>query len=208
MLDMNARGAPMNVTTGKVSIDTELINFSGVSNPAFTGGGLNDMTTGGIFVGTYWIDFAIRIKTTGLPDTFEYSLDGGATWAGSIGITGLWQSFTGSGGSLVKFAATIGHTAGNRWDYHVTEPGNRAIEISTINVDVTVVDAGAGIVNILDSYANCLMTFPLSALVSFPTRVFDPPYRIAANTRISAVTSGTTGKFCAVVGYYQATNER
>lgn len=85
-----------------------------IGSTTFTGGGLNDGTFGGNYSGggqTYQVE----IDSTGAPDTFRWSDDGGATWkATGVEITGTAQAL--SNGVTVTFGATTGHTNGDYWE--------------------------------------------------------------------------------------------
>ena len=106
---------PYNATVGAKT-------FSGlgtVGAVAFTGSGLNDATSGGAFTGTPSGSYRVQIDGTGTPDTFKWSNDGGATWeATGVAITGAAQTL--EKGVTITFAATTGHTSGDRWDIAVT----------------------------------------------------------------------------------------
>ena len=87
-----------------------------ISAVAFDGDGLNDATSAGSFSGTTDIDFVVEIDGTGTPDTFKWSDDGGATWdTETVDITGSAQTL--SNGVTITFAATTGHTSGNKWTF-------------------------------------------------------------------------------------------
>jgi len=81
----------------------------------FTGSGLNDMTCGGTFSGSAFIDYLVEIDATGTPDTFKWSDDGGATYTTGVSITGSAQTL--SNGVTVTFAATTGHTLADVWQF-------------------------------------------------------------------------------------------
>lgn len=88
-------------------------NHSGL---AFTGSGLNDLIRGRVFTGSVDTAYRIEIDSTGTTDTFKWSNDGGVTWqATGIPITGAAQTL--EYGLTVTFAATTGHTLGDRWDF-------------------------------------------------------------------------------------------
>ena len=90
----------------------------------------------------------------------------------------------------------------------VVAPGaGKALEISTINFDCTVAQGGKR-VDIVGGSGVILATFSIAATGSFPTKVFDPPFRLADNTKLSADTDGTTGEFNIATGYYRASNQR
>lgn len=82
------------------------------SGPAFTGSGLNDATSGGDFTrgsGVHTLTFVI--DGTGAPDTFKVQIDGDV-WITGIAITGAHQVFA---GVWIQWAATTGHTLGDKW---------------------------------------------------------------------------------------------
>ena len=84
-----------------------------VGYEVFDGSGLDDMTTGGTFIGSGEMEYIVEIDATGTPDTFKWSDDGGATWTTGVAITGSAQTL--SNGVEVTFGATTGHTIGDRW---------------------------------------------------------------------------------------------
>lgn len=98
-------------------------NYGCGSNPlkalvgavAFTGAGLNDCVSGGTYTGTGNKTVRVQIQANGTPDTIEYSMDGGATWT-STGIP-ITSTVYLSYGITLTFAATIGHTIGNYWEF-------------------------------------------------------------------------------------------
>lgn len=84
----------------------------------FTGAGLNDMKHGANSRYTYTADlnYRVEIDGTGSPNTFKWSDDGGSTWdATGVSITGADQAL--NNGITIRFGATTGHTATNRWDW-------------------------------------------------------------------------------------------
>jgi len=83
---------------------------------SFTGSGLNDMATGGTFTGSSVLSYRVQIDSTGTPDTFSWSDDGGSAWdATAVAITGSAQTL--NNGVQITFGATTGHTLDNRWDF-------------------------------------------------------------------------------------------
>ena len=95
------------------------MGFSAVGDPAFTGSGLDDLSTGGN--PTTGKSYKVEIDGTGTPDTFKWSDDGGTTWnATGVSITGNAQSL--SAGVTITFGATTGHTLGDYWTFS-TIPG-------------------------------------------------------------------------------------
>jgi hypothetical protein len=62
----------------------------------------------------------IRIATSGAPDKYEYSLNGGSTWTGNYNITGGYQLIrlfpsNIETGIAIQFSSTTGHTIGDTW---------------------------------------------------------------------------------------------
>jgi collagen type VII alpha len=105
--------------------DTVYVYVAGTTGPmplyankaglAFTGAGLNDLTRGVSYTGTTDTDYRIQIDATA-PDKFKWSNDGGSTWEATlVAITGSAQTL--EDGLTITFAATTGHTLGNRWDF-------------------------------------------------------------------------------------------
>jgi len=78
----------------------------------FTGAGLNDLTQGGTYSGTVTATFEVEIDGEGIPDTFKWKKDSGS-YTETVAITGAAQTL--SDGVTVTFAATTGHTSGNKW---------------------------------------------------------------------------------------------
>ncbi|HEC72020.1 MAG: hypothetical protein ACTSW7_01140 [Candidatus Thorarchaeota archaeon] len=106
----------------KFSIDlnseyTELIFnalSAAVESVVFSGSGLDDASSSGIFTGSDPVEYLVEIDGTGTPDTFRWSKDGGSTWAVStVAITGAPQLL--DDGVSIAFAATTGHTNGDQW---------------------------------------------------------------------------------------------
>ena len=82
----------------------------------FKGAGLDDCTSGGTFSGGSNIDYVVEIDGTGTPDTFKWSDDDGSTWdVSTVNITGAAQTL--NNGVTITFAATTGHTSGDRWSF-------------------------------------------------------------------------------------------
>lgn len=93
--------------------DANLRNEGSVEQPvAVTVTGLNDISSTGVFTGATSAQYDIEIESTGTPDQFKFRKDGGSyTTSQSCSTTG-----TSIGDGLsVKFAATTGHTVGDRW---------------------------------------------------------------------------------------------
>lgn len=91
----------------------------------FTGIGLNDMSVNFGYNFSCAVDYRgqsystvaaykIEIDSTGTPDTFKWSHDGGSTWeATGVAITGSAQTL--ECGVQVTFGSTTGHTLGDSW---------------------------------------------------------------------------------------------
>ncbi len=95
----------------------------------FKGGGLNDATLGTGYSGADAAYYEIEIDAAGTPDTYQWRKDGGAYTTG-VAITGAAQTL--DEGQQITFAATTGHTVGDRWcignlkDEPTTESGATA----------------------------------------------------------------------------------
>jgi len=86
------------VTSTPTRYSVTFTGSSAVGAAAFTGSGLDDLTSSG--------------RT---PDTFKWSSDGGTTWdATGVEITGSAQTL--SNGVAVTFGDSTGHTLGDYWD--------------------------------------------------------------------------------------------
>ncbi len=78
----------------------------------FSGQGLNDLSQGAAFSDTDTAYFEVEIDAEGTPDTFQWRKNGGAYTTG-VSITGAAQAL--SDGQTITFAATTGHTTGDKW---------------------------------------------------------------------------------------------
>ncbi len=100
-----------------------------IEDAVFSGSGLDDLTSGGIFSGSVNRSFLIEIDAEGTPDTFKWSKDGGTTWdVSTIAITGAAQDLI--EGVTIIFLATTGHTLGDQWAFD-------AFPVGTIDTSVT-----------------------------------------------------------------------
>ena len=107
---------------------------SSIGALTFVGTGLNDAKLGGTYTGAFDQTLRIKITTVGAPDRFDWSIDGGATWAGtSIGITSGEISLSGTG-VTVTFGATTGHTLGDYWQATLTAPVGYSNASNSLNV--------------------------------------------------------------------------
>jgi len=126
----------------RIVADSPLVLFTqDIGADVFTGGGLDDLTTGGIYDGfKVKTNYRVEIDGTGSPDTFRWSNDGGSTWEQeTIGITGSAQAL--EYGLTITFGATTGHTINNYWDFAA---GFEIIEVDSWDnaVDAAVADDG------------------------------------------------------------------
>lgn len=78
----------------------------------FSGSGLNDLSAGGSYLGSY--TYLVKISTASTTDKFQWSNDGGVTWSAEISITGAAQTL--ELGGTVTFTATTGHNLGDYWN--------------------------------------------------------------------------------------------
>ena len=93
--------------------DVRIRNETTVDQPVTVSvSGLNDISSGGTFSGTVATTFEVQIDGSGTPDTFKWRKDGG-TYTSTVNITGSAQTL--SDGVTITFAATTGHTVGDRW---------------------------------------------------------------------------------------------
>ena len=102
---------------------------------------LNDATIGGTDSGTYDRNYVVEIMSTGSPDTFRFSEDGGRSWDDNSGsghdITAGPDSL--SDGITVTFGATTGHAVGEAWIFRVSvasqiigfDPAGGTIQVGT-----------------------------------------------------------------------------
>ena len=81
----------------------------------FTGAGLDDATSSGIYDGSGDIEYKVVIDGTGTPDTFEWFKDDVSQAAG-VNISGAEQILDNDLG--ITFAATTGHTISDQWVFH------------------------------------------------------------------------------------------
>ncbi len=100
------------------------LDVKGKSNvgPAFfTGSGLDDMSTGGTFIGDSEITYIVGIDGTGGTDRFRWTDEdgGGPPWNYvTIQITGSAQEL--SYGVTITFGATTGHSSSEIWTFKAT----------------------------------------------------------------------------------------
>jgi len=122
-------------------IPRNLVEFvqvnSGVGVKQFTGAGLNDATFGGTYVGsTVLSTYEVEIDATGTPDTFKWRKDAGGYTTG-VAITGSAQTL--AEGVTITFAATTGHTLGNKWIVNVAPSGTKWLVVGGLGAGTTFV---------------------------------------------------------------------
>lgn len=83
-----------------------------------TGHNLEDLTVGGTFTGDVSVNYFVKVETSGTPDTFRWSTDGGATWqATAVSMTGSAQTL--NNGVTITWGATTGHTVDDVFTFSV-----------------------------------------------------------------------------------------
>jgi hypothetical protein len=75
--------------------------------------GIDDITVTGTYSGTTDIRYIVDINAVGLPDSFRWSNDDGATYSADTPITGASQAL--ENGLSVTFGNTTGHDLGDNW---------------------------------------------------------------------------------------------
>ena len=106
--------------TAQCTLSGKATETACINNDTFTGSGLNDLTITGYNANTssgeVGRSYKVQIDSTGTPDTFKWSRDGGSNWkATSVAITGSSQILEGD--VAVTFNATTGHTSGDNWAF-------------------------------------------------------------------------------------------
>ena len=106
--------------TAQCTLSSKATESSCINNSTFTGAGLNDLTVTGYNANTssgeVGRSYKVQIDSTGTPDTFKWSRDGGNNWKEtSVAITGSSQTLEGD--VAVTFAATTGHTDTESWSF-------------------------------------------------------------------------------------------
>ena len=116
--DLTVLGSQTTVGTSNVTQGSPMYRLNegdaiGEAGTTFQGSGLDDAFFGGHFQGTSATNFYVKIDATGTPDTFEWGYDSASPQATGISITGSAQSL--SDNINIEFAATTGHTVGDKW---------------------------------------------------------------------------------------------
>ena len=121
-----------------------------INAAVFTGGGIDDATSGGTYVGTTEKHYVALISLAAATDEFDWSDDGGVTWTTGVAITGAAQAL--SDGVTITFAATTGHTLADQWDFVTGDiigfnPAGSTIQIESENeITYTGVNAYNGVI--------------------------------------------------------------
>jgi hypothetical protein len=77
--------------------------------------GLDDITVGTNYTGTSVINYKVKIDSTGTPDQFKWSADGGTTYSAATNCATTATAL--SNGVTVLWAATTGHTDEDYWTF-------------------------------------------------------------------------------------------
>lgn len=106
-------------TVDNLDTNTELIFKGSGQGPVTATAVLDDITVGGTYTGNgKKTSYRVEIDATGTPDTFKWSNDGGSTWVETgVSCVGSGSPYTLEEGITVYWAATTGHTLGDRWDW-------------------------------------------------------------------------------------------
>jgi hypothetical protein len=101
-------------------------------NLTFSGSGLNDMTIGENYLGKDRGYFSVVISSTGTPDSFQWSINGG-DYSEEIAITGEEQSL-GGGVGYITFENTTGHTLNDEWLFEGESPTTAILPNGSLRV--------------------------------------------------------------------------
>lgn len=83
----------------------------------------NDLVASGPYFGATEKTYVVKVRATGVPDTFVWSDDGGVTFSTTPVPMSTSDSQLGSGIS-VRWSATTGHSIGTTWTFTATPPIN------------------------------------------------------------------------------------
>lgn len=104
-----------------------------IGEAVFTGAGLDDFTSSGVYIGEVDIDLIVIIDGVGEEDTYKFSTDGGETYTENVVmISGPVEI---ESGIIIEFDAQLGHTLGDRWDItaEISQP-NRVTPYDIIKI--------------------------------------------------------------------------
>jgi len=106
--------------TAQCTLSSNTTESTCINNGTFTGAGLDDLTITGYNANTssgeVGRSYKVQIDSTGTPDTFKWSRDGGNNWKETgKAITGSTQTLEGD--VAVTFTATTGHTSTDYWTF-------------------------------------------------------------------------------------------
>ena len=93
------------------------VNAEDITVKVFTGGGLNDLTSGGTYTGIRGIIYKVVVTTAAGTDKFDWYKDG-VSQATGVAMTGGAQTL--DLGVTVTFGASTGHTLGDFWEFEAT----------------------------------------------------------------------------------------
>jgi len=125
----------------------------GLGAVTFDGGGLDDITVSGTYTGDEYRTYKVVIFTNGATDTFNWSRDGGTSYAGTA-VPCTLADLTLEDGVTVKFGAVNGHTIGNSWTFRARP--------SPVGSEITAQGQGS-----LHPTAGTLLTNPVDVVWDF-----------------------------------------
>lgn len=94
-------------------------NVDGLEKTVFAGSGVDDVQFGGSYNGETVKVYEVRIASTGTPDQFEWSEDGGSNWEGPFDVT--TDPYHLSDGVTVRWENATGHNTGDKWIQKVVQ---------------------------------------------------------------------------------------
>jgi len=115
------------------------VQEASIGTAAFTGTGNDDATINGNFNGIWSDTVYVKIDSTGSPNTFTWSNDGGSTWEES-GVDCSTSPTLLQDGIYVTFAATTGHVLDDYWTSAIECYG---IELKSLTANSNVYGSGS-----------------------------------------------------------------
>jgi pyrrolidone-carboxylate peptidase len=94
---------------------------TGIAVINFTGTGVNDLRTRGVYRGTTTSTYEIEIDGTGATDTFKWKKDSGS-YTNNVSIVSPEQVL--DEGIIIRFDTLTGHTLGDKWTFNVVNENN------------------------------------------------------------------------------------